>query len=227
MCLQWCHVQSWLIDNDLVCIDCDRHNPATLPAWVRCATCTHQRTPDDQPPHCALTHEGLPIAGGCCHWNVSIATETSLALGPGDLAPWLGSDVLAVFAASPSAPDVVTDERGYVTIARDDLSVPLVYGVPADEWADALGWSRDLVTLDFDDALQHATVAALEALETDSSTFVAALDALHIVLDSAVMPTEWREVIVALLLLGRERYADETFVCACLDSLEALLCTLH
>lgn len=224
MCLQWCHVQSWLIDNDLVCIGCDRHDPATLPSWVRCATCSHQLTPDGQSPQCGLTREALPILGGCCHWNATLIVPSHLSLSSGDLAPWLGNDVLAVFAASPSAPLTLSAEDGCMSIVLSDLAVPLVYGVPAEEWGDALGWSADAVPLDFDDVSQHATVAALEALETDNATFAIALDTLRDALNTTVLPTEWHEVIVALLLLGRERYASDMLVCVRLDNLEEQLC---
>lgn len=41
MCLQWCHRQQWLINNDVPCYGCDYRDPQHLPPSWSCFTCQH------------------------------------------------------------------------------------------------------------------------------------------------------------------------------------------
>ncbi len=43
MCLQWCHVHKWIIDNDVRCSGCERAEPNDRPEDQACDTCKHRR----------------------------------------------------------------------------------------------------------------------------------------------------------------------------------------
>ena len=228
MCLQWCHVQAWLIDNDLPCTGCDRSDPARLPDAWSCASCTHVILRDGLPGICGLTRETLPLAGRCCHWRAELASSPVLTLGAADLAPWLAEvgDVAEVFTASLSAPPISFDSAGRVVVALGDLSVPLVYGVPAPEWDAALGWDRSAradAALPADAARLIAITAALEALEHGAPAFEQALLCIASASgpgELAALPDGWRDIVVHLIALGRQRYRSHATISALLDVLE-------
>jgi hypothetical protein len=143
MCLQWCHVRQVVIDNDLPCtLQC--------PAAIRtahqadtCDTCRHKQGDD----LCALTHESLPAARTCCHWNVQPNLPERIELRFEDIAPELRAAYRAqsladIFNMVDSAPDL---QDGAMTFETDAsfLSVPLVYGVCAACWLSALTGQPD------------------------------------------------------------------------------------
>src|SRR6266545_230051 len=206
MCLQWCHVRSWLIDNDLSCTGCDRSEPELLPAAWSCASCTHLIAHDGQVRICGLTRETLPLAGRCCHWSAELTSSAALALSAAELAPWLAEagDAAEVFAASPSAPPISFDPTGRVVVAIDDLSVPLVYGVPAPDWDAALGWDMRAPVSSkalLDDVRLVAITTALEALEQGAPAFEQALLFVAAVLgpnDLTDLPDAWAQIFTQL-----------------------------
>lgn len=228
MCLQWCHVRSWLIDNDLPCTGCDRSNVERLPASWTCASCTHLVARDGQAGICGLTRESLPLVGRCCHWRVELTSSTALTLTAADLAPWLAAagDVAEVFDASPSAPPISFDGAGRVVVAIDDLSVPLVYGVPAPDWDAALGWDMSMAAhskISLDDECLVAITTALEALEQGTPAFEQSLLFVTAVVGPGALtelPEGWREIVTHLIALGRERYSSNMKITAYLDALE-------
>ena len=236
MCLQWCHVRSWLIDNDLSCTGCDRSEPELLPAAWSCASCTHLIAHDGQVRICGLTRETLPLAGRCCHWSAELTSSAALALSAAELAPWLAEagDAAEVFAASPSAPPISFDAAGQVVVAIDDLSVPLVYGVPAPDWDAALGWDMNTPAhneVSADDVRLVAITTALEALEQGAPALEQALLFVAGVVgpgDLAELPEGWRDIVTQLIVLGRELYSSHATIIAYLDALERQqLCELE
>lgn len=228
MCLQWCHVRSWLIDNDLPCTGCDRSDVERLPAAWSCVSCTHLIAREGQAGICGLTRESLPLAGRCCHWRVDLTPTATLALSTAELAPWLADagEVAEVFAASPSAPPISFDAAGRIVVAIDDLSVPLVYGVPAPDWDAALGWDMSTPAyseVSLDDERLVAITTALEALEQGAPALEQALLFVTAVIgpgDLADLPEGWREIVMQLIVLGRERYSSNMKIIAYLDALE-------
>lgn len=231
MCLQWCHVHRFVIDNDLPCCGCDRSDVARLPAFWSCAQCVNQVVPDAAPPRCGLTRETLPLAGRCCHWQAEPTRQITLHLADDDLAPWLAGSAAQVFADSPSAPPI-RFESGRVRVALNDLSVPLVYGVPADEWDAALGWDRP-APLASDDAgdtgVPRALIAALDALDQNAPALAAALADLADALGpdgAAALPDGWADIWTQLVLLSRARAGSDAAVTTQLDAMEDMLCTL-
>ena len=137
MCLQWCHVTCTLIDNDLACAHC---GPETRRAHAaeRCDTCVHR-----QGVTCSLTREKLPGQRTCCHWGVpALAMGTVLTLTDANVAPGLlryhqARDVAQLFDRSDTAPNYAGG-GSQISVSLDDLAVPMVYGLPADEWDAAL-----------------------------------------------------------------------------------------
>lgn len=228
MCLQWCHVRSWLIDNDLPCIGCDLRDPQHLPTSWSCASCTHLLPRDGQAGICGLTRETLPLAGRCCHWRVEMISSATLVLSAAELAPWLAeaAEVAEVFAASPSAPSIACDPTGRVIVAIDDLNVPLVYGIAAFDWDAALGWDRCApATPDamIDDLRLVAITTALEALEQGAPALEQALRGLAAVIgpdDLAELPEGWSQIVAQFMALGREVYRDHRRICEGIDALE-------
>lgn len=228
MCLQWCHVRAWLIDNDLPCAGCDRGDPARLPAAWSCASCTHVIAHDGLPGICGLTRESLPLAGRCCHWRAELAPAVMLAVSTRELAPWLADagEVAEVFASSPSAPPISFDSTGRVVVALGDLSVPLVYGVPAPAWDTALGWDTSTPTHTegtADDLRLVAITAALGALEHGAPAFEGALLCVASAAgpgDLAELSNDWRDIVTCLIALGREHYSSHAGIAALLDALE-------
>jgi len=231
MCLQWCHVRSWLIDNDLPCTGCDLRDPQLLPVSWSCASCTHLRPRDGQAGICGLTRETLPLADRCCHWRVEVAPSAALVLSAAELAPWLAeaTDVAEVFAASPSAPSIACDPTSRVIVAIDDLNVPLVYGVPACDWDAALGWDRCAPATPevmIDDVRLVAIMTALEALEQGAPALEQALRSLAAILgpaDLAELPEGWSQIVSQFMALGREVYRDHRRIVEGIDTLERAL----
>jgi hypothetical protein len=144
MCLQWCHATQRLIDNDLPCTWCARF-PQSAPQLERtCASCSHLAERNDRPPFCGLSRAGLPLVHACCHWNATLTCGPLLHIGPANVAPgvleaWCAPSVAALFERAEGAPGHAVDEGGHVTVALADLALPLVYGVAAGGWSDALG----------------------------------------------------------------------------------------
>jgi hypothetical protein len=228
MCLQWCHARRWLIDNDVPCADCDYGDPERLPPTWSCTSCTHLIARDGQAAICGLTRETLPLVGRCCHWRAELTPVEALALSVAELAPWLadGRDVAEVFAASPSAPPITFDPTGRVVVALDDLSIPLVYGVPASDWDMALGWGMDTPSdggASLDDARLVAITAALEALEHGAPALEQALAHVAAFVGPDAMlelPEGWPAIVAQLIILGREMYGEHAAIANTLDSLE-------
>lgn len=227
MCLQWCHVHSWLIDNDLPCAGCERGEAARLPAAWSCASCTHLIARNNQAAMCGLTREAPPLIGRCCHWQAEPSTLADLAIGDDAIAPWLAGTAVTIFERSPSAPPVSV-AAGQVLVALDSLSVPLVYGVPAADWDAALGWecAQEMDWAAPPDDSQRAIIAALEALEQDLPALEQALCRLAEALGTAdeALPEAWRAIVVELVALGRTRYHHHPPLIAQLDRLETDPC---
>jgi len=143
MCLQWCHVRSLLVDNDIPC-------ELLCPTEIRlaqedksCRTCSHYQ-PAGEVDLCLLTHEITPLAENCCHRNAAIeGGEVLLVLGktvPEALAKAHGVESTAqIFEMVETAPELEenTPEEG-ISIRIEELSVPLVYGLIATAWDEAL-----------------------------------------------------------------------------------------
>lgn len=134
MCLQWCHVTQQLIDNDIPCSHCALR---VVSETHTCATCTHARGTI-----CSLTRSELPLVRRCCHWNATLQRGLRMVdifdLAPGLLVRYGVDTVTELFAASDTAPDVGIGQ-GFVLVFLNELALPEVYGIPADEWDVALG----------------------------------------------------------------------------------------
>lgn len=232
MCLQWCHVRRWLINNDFVCTGCDYGDPQRLPAQFSCRTCAHRVVQVSTEDMCGLTHEYLPVVRRCCHWNVAPCSAITLVLKNDDLAPWIQGPqgVVGVFNESDTAPDVVVDGEQRVAVTLDELSVPLVYGVPSPNWDDALGLEplqpipglQPAPTPDVD-----ALVEALGCIEEGGPVLVAALDALIATLHpNALVCTEvtWRNYVTSLVELCREHYGTDPDITNVLQHIEEAVC---
>lgn len=179
MCLQWCHQQHLLIDNDFACDHCVLSRPDALPGAWSCASCRHRHDRGGLPPLCQLTGQSLPAAARCCHWNVpfdpSPVVVTADALAPGLLAaqePFTAlADQLPVGA--------VWENALRVRVPLDGLALPDVYGVPAWAWDDALlGESWEVRQAD-DTALAVAILAAADQVITTHYAPQAAAPALE------------------------------------------------
>ncbi len=146
MCLQWCHVRDVLIDNDLPCALLCPDAIRLAHTGDTCDTCRHY-----QNGLCALTRERPPLARTCCHWNAAPAAfdYVVLRLGvnvPPELAAAHGvqttRDIFDVVDSAPELPPE-TPADGFYLDARN-LVVPLVYGVCADCWEQALTGRPDM-----------------------------------------------------------------------------------
>jgi hypothetical protein len=142
MCLQWCHVRRLLVDNDIPCALLCPDAIRLAQVEQHCRRCMHY-----QPAEiglCLLTHEIIPLAGNCCHWNAAIeGGEVLLFLGenvPEALAAAHGVETTTqIFEMVESAPELPEDrpEEG-LPMQIEELAVPLVYGVVAADWDRAL-----------------------------------------------------------------------------------------
>ena len=201
MCLQWCYVRTMVIDNDVPCWECPAYGG---PPPGPCATCTH-RHPGAHGDVCGLTRMPLPTAGGCCHYN-AIVTEApeAVPLDAVAVAPWLlagnpAAPPAAFLADHPSAPALEwRDGRAWLRL--DELAVPVVYGVTADAWDDAVP-----APLPAPPDPPHAAVA-LEVLETlvaggEVAPAAARLEALLAAQPLEDLPEAWRGIIAATLEL--------------------------
>lgn len=140
MCLQWCHVRGWLIDNDLACTGCPLG--ALAPSAPPCSSCVHHQVDEAGAEICALTHTTLPHRRSCCHHNAPPTAETHIPLDLLPIAPWVtsrwGDDPAALLATHHSAPGVAFDDAERPALALADLATPLLYGVPAAQWPSAV-----------------------------------------------------------------------------------------
>jgi hypothetical protein len=143
MCLQWCHVRSILVDNDIPCSMLCPDTIRLAQAEKNCRSCTHCQ-PGDGCDLCLLTHEITPLAENCCHWNAAIeGGEVLLVLGKTvskALAKAHGVESTAqIFEMVDTAPELEENapEEG-IPIRIEELSVPLVYGLIASAWDEAL-----------------------------------------------------------------------------------------
>lgn len=215
MCLQWCHTTKRLIDNDLPCIGCTHFPHRAAPGEQSCATCAHRVVLDGQVPFCGLSKAPLPLTQHCCHWNAIIETRSILLLTDSDVAPgvlemWGVASVGALFARSNSAPEVASDIDGRVSVALDELALPLVYGVPAAQWDmvlpdDTNDWPHDAV-IDAPPDVVAVVVALLDALDPNRSDGDA--DATHAQLCTLLevhplgeLPDPWPSLIAEALAL--------------------------
>jgi hypothetical protein len=133
MCLQWCHVTQQIVHNDHPCFHC--------PSFIRfaktnedCSTCAHFRGQT-----CALTRVLIPAQRNCCHHNVKVTEPgplrlTSKNIDPIQLIFHQVSDIEQLFWLVESAPEPKVIRRGVIEVQLDDLALPFVYGLPADEW---------------------------------------------------------------------------------------------
>ena len=133
MCLQWCHVTRQIIDNDHPCFHCD---PGVRFGRARedCATCRHVHGGN-----CALTAMPIPRERTCCHHNVEPTPIGRLELGREHvsihvLQAHCARDLEDLFWLVESAPEPKVIRRGVIEVQLDDLALPFVYGLPADEW---------------------------------------------------------------------------------------------
>ena len=146
MCLQWCHVRNALIDNDLPCEMLCPESIRLAHAAETCETCIHYVAG-----LCALTKERIPQSRTCCHWNADpmFFDVVVLHLGvnvPSELMAAYGANsIREIFDQVDTAPDLPPDAPadGIVLNARD-LTLPLVYGVCADCWEQAITGQSDL-----------------------------------------------------------------------------------
>ena len=141
MCLQLCHVTNQIINNDLPCEHCV---PAVRYAHIAqtCRSCAHYTERPGKPPLCAMTRQRLPKARTCCHWNVARHAEKILVIGENDIASGVlvaanARTVAELFDRSDTAPEYQRRGRN-IAVPLEDMSVPEVYGVPSDEWTEAL-----------------------------------------------------------------------------------------
>lgn len=180
MCLQWCHVQRWLIDNDLECAGCERGAASDLPGEWSCAGCSHLRQAAGAAPSCALTRARLPLLGRCCHWQAEPVLEETARL-----APWLAAE-----------------DRQLGSLRLGDLSVPLVYGVPADAWPAAVDpdeCEQSGEPLDLKRRLAiEAAIDACEAGDTVLRRARRALDAALAPGGEQGLPAAWRAIVAEL-----------------------------
>ncbi len=138
MCLQWCHVRSMLIDND---IPCTQYCPDVIRLAQQekgCPQCRHYEPADVG--LCLLTHEITPLVETCCHWNATLQQGTvTLVLGenvPLALAKAHGVESTAqIFEMVDSAPELAANapQEGIV-VQIEELAVPLVYGLVSVDW---------------------------------------------------------------------------------------------
>lgn len=142
MCLQWCHVRSVLIDNDIPCTQLCPDAIRLAQQEKRCLDCSHYQP--DQVGLCLLTHEIAPLAETCCHWNATVRQgEVTLVLGenvPIALTQAHGVATTAqIFEMVDTAPELTADapEDGIV-MTIEEMTVPLVYGVVSTDWDAAL-----------------------------------------------------------------------------------------
>lgn len=208
MCLQWCYVRAWVIDNDLPCRDCSAYGQAPVGL---CASCAHRRD-GERGPMCSLTRTALPYAGGCCHYNADLdAWPAALPLDALPIAPWVlavhqATSPATLFAGYESAPDLEL-RGGQACVALDELAVPLVYGVTADAWTQAVGVPEPEPA---PNAPPHFAVA-LDALETmqagdDATPVHARLLELLEVAPLEGLPEPWRKIVAETLALLGERH---------------------
>lgn len=133
MCLQWCHVTKQIVHNDHPCFHC----PAVIrlaKAEDDCSTCLHFCGLT-----CALTSVCIPVQRTCCHHNVEATPAGFLELTADDIHPAQLShhnvkDLEQLFWLVESAPEPRVIRPGVIQVQLEDLSVPFVYGVPANEW---------------------------------------------------------------------------------------------
>lgn len=142
MCLQWCHVRSVLIDNDIPCVQLCPDAIRLAHVDKSCGTCRHYLPGEVD--LCELAQEITPLSETCCHWNAEKQSGLRvLTLGdtvPEALAAAHGVESTAqIFEMVDTAPelDADTPEEGIV-MQIEEMSVPLVYGVIALEWDAAL-----------------------------------------------------------------------------------------
>ncbi len=146
MCLQWCHVRDILIDNDLPCALWCPEAIRLAHAGDACETCRHRRGA-----LCRLTQERLPLARTCCHWNAErrafefVVLRMGLNVPPELAAAHHVKSTRRIFEMVDTAPDLPPEapEDG-ILLSAADLSVPLVYGVCAACWEEALTGESDL-----------------------------------------------------------------------------------
>ena len=140
MCLQWCHVRGWLIDNDLACVGCPLG--VLAPSAPSCETCAHHQVDAGGAEVCALTHTALPHRRSCCHHNAAPAAETHIPLELIPIAPWVtarwGDDPEALLATHHSAPGVAFDDEERPALVLADLATPLVSGILSAQWPAAV-----------------------------------------------------------------------------------------
>ncbi len=232
MCLQWCHRQGWLINNDVICESCDYRDPQWLPGQFACATCAHHVERPETDGACILTREGTPFVGRCCHWNVVPNPAITLVLSNAELAPWLAGPrgVAGVFDESEIAPDVVVDTQQRVTVNLDELSVPLVYGVPSSDWDAALGLEPLQPTPGLNLPSHPDVEALLEALgciEHGGASLIAALKALIATVHPEAMvrvDAQWRASVRSMVEVCGERHGTEPVITNLLQRIEESVC---
>jgi hypothetical protein len=138
MCLQWCHINHQLIDNDVPCEHCAFTTRFAFNG-VRCEGCRHLilRT---QGNICALTHMAIPRMA-CCHYNCTLDTPDGGRLricpenlAPGLLARYYTHAVAGLFDRSETATEDYERDGDCILVALADLAVPDVYGLTLDKW---------------------------------------------------------------------------------------------
>ena len=153
MCPQWCHRQRWIIDNDEPCSGCAYQKAQDLPATWQCTSCRWRQDVPTGESRCALTGEGLPARRACCHWDVLQTTPQLCS------APWVP----------------------FHDLSLDDLQLPLVFGVVAAEWSDALTGAHG----------EHSAPVDVSPTDPETLALLAVLE--HIMQPDAVLLPLWRE----------------------------------
>ena len=107
MCLQLCHVTHQIINNDLPCDHCQAR---FAHAAQTCQTCAHRVPRAGKSPLCVMTHQRLPKARTCCHWNVARHADSILVIDENNIAPGVlaaanARTVAELFDRSDTAPE--------------------------------------------------------------------------------------------------------------------------
>jgi len=133
MCLQWCHVRSLIIHNDHPCLHC-----LGVIRFARqgedCSACAHYGGQ-----LCNLTKSAIPAARTCCHHNVNplqieVLDLTEENILPMQLILYQVNNLKELFWLVESAPEPIELPNGALQVRMEDLAVPMVYGLPANEW---------------------------------------------------------------------------------------------
>jgi len=144
MCLQWCRVRGILVDNDIPCSQLCPDEIRLQHEDKNCQNCRHYFREGEEVGVCLLTHEIIPLAETCCHWNANQQSgEVILVLGetvPLALAQAHGVETTRqIFEMVDTAPELEEDTPNEgIHMRIEEMAIPLVYGVVSMDWDSAL-----------------------------------------------------------------------------------------